>query len=90
MKLEISKEQLALLDQMVHKAISDAQYIQYTDTPEAVKKWESGLLDDLKDLEYKIRAKQGDPDFQYWLDEDDAMPLEPIGGWNVPQDKQPS
>ena len=73
---------------MVRNAKSDAQYIQWTNTPEAVKKYEDGILDSLTDLEYKIRAKQGDPDFKYWLDEDEK--LDPIGGWNIPQDKQPS
>ena len=62
MKLEINEKQLALLNQMVCKAIQDVQYIQWSNTP----------------------------DFKYWLDEDDAKDLDPIGGWNVPQDKQPS
>ena len=85
MKLEINEKQLALLNQMVCKAIQDVQYIQWSNTPEAVKKYNDGVLDNLQDLEYKIRAKQGDPDFKYWLDEDDAKDLDPIGGWNVPQ-----
>lgn len=66
MKIEVNQKQLNLLDKIVHQAISDAQYILYTDTPEAIKKFESGLLDDLQDLQCKILAKQGDQNYKYW------------------------
>jgi len=66
MKIEVNQKQLNLLDKIVHQAISDAQYILHTDTPEAIKKFESGLLDDLQDLQYKILAKQGDQNYKYW------------------------